>query len=258
MRKGQDVMEEGLITPRRGKRDPEVGSDVILVMIPEMLEGLVERTGARSVPFPGSLLYRLYQTLGPSGRMVTLAGPFFGAPHAVMGMEKLIALGCTRFWFLGWCGSLQPDLVVGDVVLPAAAISEEGTSSHYPIDGRFPASDPDLNRQLALLLHREGIVFRKGDIWTTDAPYRETPTRVKGFRSRGVLAVDMEGSALMTVAAFRSVPISGLMVVSDELGHLKWRPGFSSPRLKTASQQSADAVFFLACQENAETSVPEA
>ena len=42
----------------------------------------------------------------------------------------------------------------------------------------------------------------------------------------------MEMSALMTLAIYRSVKLSGLLVVSDELFDLKWHRGFSSPLFK--------------------------
>jgi nucleoside phosphorylase len=91
---------------------------------------------------------------------------------------------------------------------------------------------------------KEGsYAFRKGTVWTTDAPYRETPDKVKAYKDKGVLAVEMEMSALMTVAVFRSVRLTGLLVVSDELFHLKWHTGFNDPKFKDTSRRAAELLL---------------
>jgi len=82
-------------------------------------------------------------------------------------------------------------------------------------------------------------------VWTTDAPYRETPSKVKTYQEKGVLAVEMEMSALMTLATFRSVRLSGLLVVSDELFDLKWHSGFKSPELRNTSRMAGEVLLDL-------------
>ena len=153
-----------------------------------------------------------------------------------MGLEKIIALGAERIWILGWCGSITPDLRVGDLVIPTMALSDEGTSRHYPVGRRRSRTDNELNRMLMNALAREGQPYQRGTLWTTDAPYRETPRKVLGFRRRGAIAVDMEMSALIRVALYRGVRLAGILAVSDELFTLKWRAGFSDPRLKRSSR----------------------
>jgi uridine phosphorylase len=162
-----------------------------------------------------------------------------------MAMEKLIVLGAKRIWALGWCGSLQHQLPIGHLLIPTDAISEEGTSGHYPIGKRACKSDPALNHMLEQAMKQRGMSFSMGAVWTTDAPYRETAAKVKNYRARGILAVEMEFSALMTVALYRAVALGGLLVVSDELFDLKWRPGFSDPLLKKASRAAGKVLLDL-------------
>jgi len=238
--------EDGLISPRQGKNDPRLGMDALMVAVPSALNSLVRRMGARPIPFSDGGLYGLYVSARGAIPPLALSGPFLGAPHAVMGMEKLIALGARRFWFLGWCGSLQSRLRVGDLILPTGALSEEGTSRHYPIGNRKSTSDPELNRRLGQALQRQGVAFSHGTIWTTDAPYRETPAKIERYQNRGILAVEMETSALMTLAVFRAVQMTGLLVVSDELFDGSWHPGFSSQALKQGTRVAGDTLFHLA------------
>ena len=228
--------QEGIIRPTKTKRDPRLGPDIILAMIQEDLDYLLSQIREQAFDHFNMGTFHLYRISHPKERTFALAGPFIGAPHAVMGMEKVIALGVKRIWAFGWCGSLRPSLTMGDLVIPAGALSEEGTSPHYPIGGRQPASDETLNRALEASLHEKGRAFLKGPVWTTDAPYRETPEKVLAYRERGALAVEMEMSALMTVAIYRKVRMAGLLVVSDELFDLRWRPGFSNLKRKEASR----------------------
>jgi uridine phosphorylase len=74
--------------------------------------------------------------------------------------------------------------------------------------------------------------IHRGTVWSTDAPFRETVGKVGAYQAAGVLAVDMETSALFAVARFRGIRLASLLVVSDELSSLSWRPGFKDPRFQ--------------------------
>jgi purine-nucleoside phosphorylase len=110
----------------------------------------------------------------------------------------------------------------------------------------MPQPDLPLTRVLENLLREEALPFSKGLVWTTDAPYRETIGKVKTYQDQGVLAVEMEMSALMTVAAYRSVPMVGALIVSDELFDLHWRPGFSEKSLMSSSRKAGEILLSLA------------
>jgi uridine phosphorylase len=236
----------GIIFPVKGKGDPLVGPDALMVMIPSELHYLARAAKAEKVPFSDMHLYDLYCTKGGVAEPVSLFGPFLGAPQAVMGMEKLIVLGAKRIWILGWCGSLNPEIRVGHLVIPTGAVSEEGTSSHYPIGNRPVEPDGRLNDMLEVALNQEDLPIALGPIWTTDAPYRETSEKVKAFQAKGILAVEMEISALMTLALYRSVSMAAVLVVSDELFELKWSPGFFNPMLKENSRAAGRVLSRLA------------
>ena len=174
---------------------------------------------------------------------ITIAGPILGAPQAVLVLEKLIALGSKAIVVFGWCGSLQSDLKIGDWVLPTSTHSEEGTSTHYPMDSAKYVPDADLVARLQDYCVQNGFSVRTGPVWTTDAPLRETVGKVRAYGKDGVLAVEMEMSALFHVAAYRKVRLVGLLAVSDELFTLKWRPGFRSTRFKSSCRQATDALL---------------
>jgi len=85
-----------------------------------------------------------------------------------------------------------------------------------------------------------------GRVWTTDAPYRETVEKVRKYQAEGLLAVEMEMSALFTVARFRKVELGGLMVISDELYDLTWRSGFESKTFHAAIRAGCE-IILTAC-----------
>jgi len=58
--------------------------------------------------------------------------------------------------------------------------------------------------------------------------------------------VEMELSALLTVARFRGVAAGAILVVSDELASLTWRPGFRDP-LFTAARKAVCEVLSTLC-----------
>ena len=54
-----------------------------------------------------------------------------GAPALAMALEVLIGLGVKEFVFVGLAGSLQPEVLAGDIVLCDGALADEGVSAHY-------------------------------------------------------------------------------------------------------------------------------
>ncbi len=242
--------EEGLIRPIKRRTDPSIGPNVLQVLIGMDLDYLIRRKGPDGFERHNLDFFRLFTAKDTPEGSLSLCGPFLGAPQAVMGLERMIALGARKIWVLGWCGSLQHNLKIGDLVIPATALIEEGTSRHYPIGDREPCTDPQLNDALEAALKAKRQTYRKGGIWTTDAPFRETPSKITAYRERGLLAVEMELSALMTVALYRGVKLSALLVVSDELADLKWRHGFSDPRFRKATRAAAEILFELAAGQN--------
>ena len=175
------------------------------------------------------------------GRRIALVDPGIGAPAAVLTLEENRLRGYRDFLFLGACGGLEQDMRIGDIVLPDAAISEEGTSRLYTRSGPIFYPSPELVDVLELTAEEAGIKMKRGKIWTTDAPYRETPAKIWRFRRLGAMAVDMETSALFAVAKLRGARVAGLLVVSDLL-HDKWVIGWHQRKYEKAEDEARDVI----------------
>ncbi len=157
-------------------------------------------------------------------------GPFIGAPYAVILQEIAISRGAREIIFFGWCGAVSADVHIGEVVLPASALIDDGTSKNYIQEGAgevFPSAA--LQRRIKNRLTDRKIRFHEGRIWSTDAVFRETQKKVGLYLKRRALAVEMEAAALFSVGLFRSVDVGSILVVSDELSAGAWVRGFSAP-----------------------------
>jgi len=178
---------------------------------------------------------------------LSLCGPFIGAPYGAMILETLIAWGARQIIFVGWCGAVAKQIRIGNIVLPSGAWVDEGTSRHYgQTQAEIVTPSEHLLQQTRNILVQSGHPYQEGLIWTTDGAFRETPEKVRTYQDKGVLAVEMELSALYSVGKFHGVAVAGLLVVSDEVAMLTWKPGFKSKTFKAGRQAAANAVQQLA------------
>ncbi|MEM3341686.1 MAG: hypothetical protein QW728_03245 [Thermoplasmata archaeon] len=85
--------------------------------------------------------------------------------------------------------------------------------------------------------------FKKATSWTINAPYRETKAEIQNYKKQNVATVEMESSALFTVAKIRKVKIASAFVVSDVLGENKWDPQFDAKHVNQKLNQLFDSAL---------------
>ncbi len=224
-------MDTCIINPQRGKHEPHLPPVGVFAVNPSdaaLFPQLAKQFHLKSHFLFHSKLY--------SSEQFFLAGPAVGAPMAVMCLEKIIALGARHIIVYGWCGALSAKLSIGDVFIPISGVSEEGTSKHYHGETSFPP-DKQLVSRICSLLTESDIQLKKGPIWTTDAPYRETKKKVEQLGERGIMGVDMEYTALASVAVFRQAALCSVMLVSDELYHDQWKEQVSRKSFRASSKK---------------------
>jgi uridine phosphorylase len=181
------------------------------------------------------------------GRPVSVILLPIGAPWTVLTLEQLIVRGARAVIATGAAGSLHPEAPVGSLVIPTAAIREEGTSYHYAVPEAEARPSPALTAALVEACRERGIEPLQGMNWTTDAPFRETRDKVARLMRRGVVSVDMEASAMFVLGQRRGVEVASLFVVSDELFH-PWKPAFSDPGYRARCVLAAEAAVAVAAR----------
>ncbi len=237
-----------VIRPVKGRKSPDLGPLAVMVSSEKDIHLLREQLPAKDTA--GLAMSRIYVQDSPTP-YYSLTGPVISSPYAVMLMEPLIAFGAKEILFFGWCGSISPDVETGDIIVPDGAIIDEGTSLHYGgCTNGIARPSEEFSLKIKQMLISHNLNFHEGLIWTTDAVYRETHEKIEYFQSRNALAVEMELSALFTVGKFRNVPVSAILVVSDELSTLKWKPGFADERFLATRKAVAEAIAFLCHQKD--------
>ena len=156
------------------------------------------------------------------GNPLAVFHPGVGAPLATAFFEEAIAGGCSRFVAVGGAGGLVPELTVGHVVVPTAAVRDEGTSYHYLPASREVEPMPEAIAAIEATLNANDVPYLKGKTWTTDAFYRETRGRVTRRVLEGCITVEMEAAALFAVSRFRSIPLGIMLAAADDLSGDDW------------------------------------
>lgn len=238
---------DAVINPIAGKKSPALGPVAVISATRVDLDNLLNAFNIDKKNKKNFLIADLWVS---DDGCVSVSGPFTGAPHAVMLIEDLIVCGVKKIIFSGWCGAVSSDVKTGDIIIPDSAFSDEGTSKHY-IDTDVSESlktSISLSNVLKKRLISNDIQFYEGSIWTTDAIYRETKSKIEYYQLKDVLGVEMELSALIAVSRFREVEIASVQVVSDEVSSLEWEPGFGNKKFKQ-SRRIAAKIIVEACLE---------
>lgn len=156
------------------------------------------------------------------GRPVAIVQGFVGAAGSAALLEELIALGAKKFIVCGAAGVLQKGIQVGHLVVPYAAVRDEGASYHYAPPSREIDCDPHAFSVIEEVLTRERIPYIRAKTWTTDAFYRETEEKLALRVSEGCVTVEMETAAFFAVSQFRGVHLGQILFGGDDLSGVEW------------------------------------
>ncbi len=119
-----------------------------------------------------------------------------GAPFAVLVAEQLFVSGCRLLLSVTSAGIITEPPVPAQFTLITEAVRDEGTSYHYLPADRPARLTPHLHQQLASDDNPITPPWFEGVSWTTDAPYRETPSAIAAMKKKQVTCVEMEAAAL--------------------------------------------------------------
>jgi purine-nucleoside phosphorylase len=146
-----------------------------------------------------------------------------GTPSLSIVVEELLRLGAQRLVRIGTCGGIGRGIRTTDLVIASAATPSDGATQTYVHGDPFaPTADFGLVRALADAAQARGATYHVGQVATVDVFYNPDPDYVTKWRSRGVLAFEMETSALYYLAARawaagEDVRAATILTVSDVL-----------------------------------------
>jgi len=160
------------------------------------------------------------------GRKVSVQTSGMGAPSAAIVAEELVLLGAKMLIRVGTAGGAAERVRAGEIVIATASVPLDGTTRAY-LDGDpyAPAADFGVVSALVGAAEAAQVAHHVGLIATGDALYAESPDHAARWAARGVLAFEMEASALFTVAALRGVRAGCIVVATNSAGSLDWLEG---------------------------------
>jgi purine-nucleoside phosphorylase len=153
------------------------------------------------------------------GLRVSVQATGMGCPSLAIVVEELIALGATTLVRVGTAGIVSSAIAPGDLVVATGSIPNDGTPRHY-LRGAPTACVADHAVTTALIAAGAGVdlPLHVGLIQTDDGFYATGPDDVPAMAARGVLAVEMEASALFLLGTLRGVRTGCALVASNRIG----------------------------------------
>ncbi|MCM3698250.1 purine-nucleoside phosphorylase [Paenibacillus macerans] len=153
------------------------------------------------------------------GKKISVQGTGMGIPSfSIYANELIKEYGVKNLIRVGTCGGMQEHVHVRDVILAQASCTDSSMNRH--VFGGFDfspiASFPLLKTAYELGVQK-GLKLHVGNIFSSDMFYRDDTTVTKLLMKYGVLGVEMETTALYTLAAKYGVNALTILTVSDHL-----------------------------------------
>jgi uridine phosphorylase len=182
------------------------------------------------------------------GMRITATSTGIGCPSAAIAVEELARCGVHTFIRVGSTAALQPTIEVGDLIVSTGTYRNDGTSSAYAPLGYPAVPDHELTGALLrvgqAVAAERGIPLHQGLNVSDDAFYAEGPEWLERMTGLGLSNVEMESSAIFTVARLRGLRAGMICGVSGNLvtGDAEYGGG-ENPRLAVGWEHSIDIAL---------------
>ncbi len=151
------------------------------------------------------------------GKRVSVQGTGMGGPSASIYIHELIKdFGAKELIRIGTAGSYQSHVKVRDIVIALSASTNSSVNTTR-FNGADYAASPDFELLLraVAVAKAKNISIKAGNILSSDTFYVDDPDSWKKWADFGILAVEMETSALYTIAAQYKVKALSMLTISD-------------------------------------------
>jgi len=153
------------------------------------------------------------------GQPISVQGTGMGIPSISIYIHELMdSYGVQQLIRVGSCGAMQQEVKVRDVILALSA-STDSSVNQIRFKGLdfAPTANFDLVRSAYDIAAAKGFIPHVGNVFTSDSFYNEDPEVVKRLSAFQTLAVEMETTALYTLAAKFKRKALSILTVSDHL-----------------------------------------
>ena len=153
------------------------------------------------------------------GQRISVQGTGMGIPSISIYVNELIReYGVKNLMRVGTCGSMQEHVHVRDVILAQASCTDSGANRHQFGGYDFsPIASFNLLKSAYDKGIEKGLKLHVGNVFSSDIFYRDDKSIVEKLMEHGVLAVEMETTALYTLAAKFKRNALSVLTVSDHI-----------------------------------------
>jgi purine-nucleoside phosphorylase len=204
-------------TPHIGAQLGEIAETVIMAGDPLRAKFMAENFLENPIQF-NNVRGMLGFTGTYKGKRVSVMGHGMGIPSiGIYTYELYNFYDVKTIIRVGSAGSINMDLHVGDLVVAQGACTNSNYGAQYELPGTFaPIADFGLVRGAVEACERLGYKYKVGNVLSSDTFYSDNPHNDK-WMSMGVLAVEMEASALYMNAARAGKRALVILTVSDHI-----------------------------------------
>jgi uridine phosphorylase len=151
------------------------------------------------------------------GTPVTICSTGIGCPSAAIAVEELHNVGVETVIRVGTTGALQADIEIGDMVVATGAAKEEGTSKRYESVAYPAVPDYGVLTELVDSAEANDEEVHVGPIVSDDAFYNENPEFVEDWEAANLLCIEMEASAVFSLARRKGMRAGAICTVDGNL-----------------------------------------
>ena len=154
-----------------------------------------------------------------NGKKVSVQGSGMGAPSMAIYANELVKdYNAKKLIRIGSCGAFQKEVKVRDLVLAMTASTDSSMNkTRFTGMDYSPVCDFELLKMAYDRSKFLGVDTHVGGVLTSDEFYKDDPEAWVQWANYGVLAVEMETTALYTIASKYDVKALTILTVSDSL-----------------------------------------
>ncbi|APH04728.1 purine-nucleoside phosphorylase [Bacillus weihaiensis] len=152
------------------------------------------------------------------GERISVQGTGMGVPSISIYINELMnSYNVQQLIRVGTCGAIQKDVKVRDVILAMSA-STDSQMNRLTFGGvdYAPTANFELLKKAYDTGIEQGLNLKVGNIFTADMFYNDN-AELEKWAQYGILAIEMESSALYTLAAKYGRKALSVLTVSDHI-----------------------------------------
>jgi purine-nucleoside phosphorylase len=202
-------------TPHIGAVNGEIAKTVLMAGDP-LRAKLLADTYLEDVVQYNNVRGMLGYTGTYKGKRVSVQGHGMGIPSiGIYTYELFNFYDVDTIIRIGSAGAIDEDLHIGDIVIGMGACTNSNYEMQYNLPGKMSAiADFGLVRRAVDVVEELGYKYKVGNILSSDTFYDDSNS-LRAWQKMGVLAVEMEATALYLNAARAGKKALCMLTVSD-------------------------------------------